>query len=64
MDTYQDNEPLALNQMRDALFDALRPLMHDIRSDEHYDEIMTLCNVLNREMRRREGLKTMHGTVS
>lgn len=57
MDTYHDNEPLALNQMRDALFDALRPLMHDIRSDEHYDEIMTLCNVLNREMRRREGLK-------
>lgn len=57
METYRDNEPLALNQMRDALFDALLPLMHDIRSDEHYDGIMTLCNVLNREMRRREGLK-------
>ena len=57
MATYRDNEPLALNQMRDALHDALLPLMHDIRDEEHYDEIMTLCNVLNREMRRREGLR-------
>ena len=57
METYRDNEPLALNQMRDTLFEALLPLMHDIRNEEHYDDIMTLCNVLNREMRRREGLK-------
>lgn len=57
MATYRDNEPLGLNQMRDTLFDRLRPLMHDIRSDEHYDDIMTLCNLLNREMRRREGLR-------
>lgn len=57
MEEYRDNEPVALNRMRDALFEALLPLMHDIRDEEHYDEIMTLCNVLNREMRRREGLK-------
>lgn len=57
METYRDNEPLALNQMRDALAEALMPLMHDIRNEEHYDEIMTLCNVLNREMRRQERLK-------
>lgn len=57
MDTYRTNEPLALNQMRDALFEALLPLMHDIRNDEHYDAIMTLCNVRNREMRHREGLR-------
>lgn len=57
METYRDNEPLGLNQMREALFERLRPLMHDIRSDEHYDDIMTLCNLLNREMRRREGLR-------
>ena len=57
METYRANEPLALNQMRDALFEALLPMMHDIRSDEHYDEIMTLCNVLNREMRHRKALK-------
>ena len=57
METYRDNEPLALNQMRDALFEALLPLMHDIRDEEQYDRIMTLCNVLNREMRCREGLR-------
>lgn len=57
MATYRENEPLALNQMRVALTKALLPLMHDIRSDEHYDAIMTLCNVLNSEMRRREGLR-------
>lgn len=57
MATYRDNEPLGLNQMRDALFDRLRPMMHDIRSDEHYDDIMTLCNLLNRTMRRRAGLR-------
>ena len=57
MDGYRDNEPVALNLMRQALADALMPLMHDIRDDEHYEEIMTLSNVLNKEMRRREGLK-------
>lgn len=56
MDCYRDNEPLALNQMRDALAEALSPLMLDIRSEEHYDEIWTLCNLLNRDMRRRKGL--------
>ena len=57
MEAYRDNEPLALNQMRDTLFEQLLPLMHDIRNEEHYDNIMTLCNVLNRKMRRREGLR-------
>ena len=57
MENYRDNEPLALNQMRDALFEQLLPLMHDIRDENHYDEIMTLCNLYNREMRSREGLR-------
>ena len=42
--------------MRDALAAALPPLMHDIRDEEHYEETMTLCNLLNGEMRRRNGL--------
>ena len=57
METYRTNEPLALNQMRDALAEALSPLMLDIRDEERYDEIMALCNGCNREMRRREGLR-------
>ena len=57
MKTYCSNEPVALNQMRDSLKKALLSQMHDIRDEEHYDEIMTLCNVANKEMRRREGLE-------
>ena len=57
MDKYREDEPVALNEMRDALREALSPLMHDVRDEEHYDEIMTLCKTLNREYRRREGLK-------
>jgi len=56
MESYRDNEPVALNQMRDALRDALLPMMHDIRDEEHYEEVMTLCNVLNKELRKREGV--------
>lgn len=57
MDEYHENEAVALNHMRDSLTDALIPLMHDIRNEEHYDEIMALCNVLNKEMRHREKLR-------
>ena len=54
---FRENEPVALNEMREALAKELSPLMHDIRDEEHYEEIFTLCNVLNREVRHREGLK-------
>ena len=57
MDTYRDNEPVALNEMRKDLATALSPLMHDIRHEEYYDEILTLSQVQNKEMRRKEGLK-------
>lgn len=57
METYRTDEPVALNQMRDALTEALLPQMHDIRDEEHYDDIMALCQLLNRPMRRREHLR-------
>ena len=57
MEKYREDEPVALNEMRDALAQALSPLMHDIRDEEHYEEIMALCNSMNREMRKREGLR-------
>lgn len=56
MDDYRNNEPVALNEMRQALSTALSPLMHDIRNQEHYDEIFTLCNILNSERRHSKGL--------
>ena len=57
MEKYKEDEPVALNEMRDALREALSPLMHDVRDEEHYDEIMALCKSKNREYRRREGLR-------
>ena len=57
MATYRENEPLALNRMRDALAAALSPLMLDIRDEEHYDEIYARCTALDRQYCRREGLR-------
>lgn len=51
METYKENEPLALNQMRNALTPAIIKQMHDIRSKEHYEEINTLCNIENKYWR-------------
>lgn len=57
METFDSNEPVALNQMRDALTTTLRAQMHDIRSEEHYDEIYDLCNIANRRMRKSKKLR-------
>ncbi len=57
MAQYEENEPIALNQMRQALDESLRPLMHDIRSLEYYEEINGLCNACNRTVRKEEGLR-------
>lgn len=45
MDTYEENEPVALNQMRDAVAEGIRKQMFDIRSKEHYEEILTVCDM-------------------
>ena len=55
MNTFNEKEPLALNQMRQALTESLLPLMHDIRNEEYYDEILTSCHVANPTWRQREG---------
>lgn len=56
MDTYRENEPLALNQMRDTLAPQMMHLMHDIRSKEYYEEAQTLCLTMNGAVRKEEGL--------
>ena len=53
METFESNEPVALNQMRDAIAAALRQQMFHIESSEHYEEILTLCNILNKSGRQR-----------
>lgn len=55
MQTFTENEPVALNQMRDTVAEAMMAQMHDIRSKEHYEEIMTLCDVLNPMVRKERG---------
>ena len=54
--TYQENEPLALNQMRQALTESLKEKMHHIASQEYYDEFLTLCKFENPEYRKARGL--------
>lgn len=46
MEAYIENEPVALNRMREAVALAMHRQMYDIRSTHHYDDIHTLCNVL------------------
>lgn len=57
MEMYKQNEPMALNQMRDALQAGLLEQMHDIRSREYYDELNALCNACNRSVRKEDGLR-------
>jgi len=57
MEDYANSEPVALNKMRERLTVELRQQMHDIRSQEHYDEIWTLCLALNPRFRKQEGLR-------
>lgn len=57
METFNENEPVALTQMRDALTEKLLGLMHDIRSRECYGEINALCNACNKLVRKEEGLR-------
>ena len=56
METFRENEPLALNQMRQTLAPAMMDLMHDIRSSQHYDEALALCHSLNTYVRRQQRL--------
>ena len=55
METYKENEPVALNQMRDTVAEALSGQMFDIKSKENYKIIHTLTIILNREQLRRDG---------
>lgn len=58
MPMFEENEPVALNQMRDALTGGLLSVMHDIRSKEHYDEFYTVCNILNKQARSDRRLRS------
>lgn len=45
MEAYNANQPVALNQMRDALTVSLKAQMHHVESQEHYDEEYAYCHL-------------------
>lgn len=45
MEAYNANQPVALNQMRDALTVSLKAQMHHVESREHYDEEYAYCHL-------------------
>ena len=54
MGKYEENEAVALNQMRAATAAAMSKQMLDIKSKDHYEEISTLCTIENKHWRRRD----------
>ena len=52
MAEYAANEPVALNQMRNALTVALKAQMHDVASRDRYDDEYAYCHLMTQETLR------------
>jgi 1-acyl-sn-glycerol-3-phosphate acyltransferase len=50
-----DNQPKAINMIRERLAGEMRKYMIDIQSEDHYEMYMLLRSVFNDEMRKRTG---------
>ncbi|MFC2115265.1 1-acyl-sn-glycerol-3-phosphate acyltransferase [Bacteroidota bacterium] len=50
---YKDNQPRAINSIRERLASEMRKYIIDIRSEEHYDTYMLLRQTYNRRMCKR-----------
>lgn len=57
MVSYEGNKAQTFNDIRERLAEAMKSLMLDISSEVHYEEIYTLCNVLNKRERERMGVR-------
>lgn len=57
MAEYESNEPVALNQMREALATALGGQMHNVQSKEHYEEEYAYCHLKTQETLKALRLK-------
>jgi 1-acyl-sn-glycerol-3-phosphate acyltransferase len=53
---YQENTARAINAVRSRLSEELRPLMIDIRNEEHYEAIYALKGIYNETMREKMGI--------
>lgn len=49
MAEYESNEPVALNQMRQALAEGLGQQMHNVLANEHYDDEYAYCHLKTQE---------------
>jgi len=54
---FKENQPRALNKIRERLAMEMRKYIIDIKSEEHYDTYMLLRQVYNKRMRKRLGFR-------
>jgi hypothetical protein len=57
MAEYDTNEPVALNQMREALAEALGSQMHNVSSRDHYEDEYAYCHLKTQETLKALRLK-------
>jgi hypothetical protein len=57
MVSYEGNEAQTFNEIRERLAEAMKSLMLDISNEAHYEEIYTLCDVLNKREREKVGMR-------
>ena len=57
MGSYEGNEAQIYNDIREKLAEAMKSLMLDISNEIHYEEIYTLCDVLNKREREKMGVR-------
>lgn len=55
MAEYADNEPMALNHMRQDLTLAMKDAIHQVNADEHYDDEYAYCH-----LKTADNLKSLH----
>lgn len=55
MAEYADNEPMALNHMRQDLALAMKDAIHQVNADEHYDDEYAYCH-----LKTADNLKSQH----
>ena len=56
MPEFIENEPVALNKMRDALTQALKAVMHHVESDDHYEAEYAYCHLRTQQYLREHHL--------
>lgn len=57
MQDFEENEPVALNRMREALTQGLKGVMHHVESADHYEGEYGYCHLGTQEYLREQGLR-------